>query len=305
MPGAYTHITLANELRAVSRLEAIPGFPEEAIDAVLAEFKFCELGAVSPDYPYLSLADGDAAKWADNMHYTRTGEVIQTGVGLLRQARGEARRKGLAWLLGYTSHVVADVTVHPVVNLRVGPYEENKTTHRTCEMNEDAYIFRRLNVGEVGLSEHLDSGIRSCGSPKKLDRDVEGLWKSILKEVYPEDFAANEPDIHKWHRAFGTVVDAIGEGNHLLPLSRHVAAGVGLTYPARDDLDESFLTGLKTPAGAEEYDIVFDRAVAVAAKTWGVIARGICAGDDLYLAQVGNWNLDTGRDPAGELVFWG
>jgi len=41
--------------------------------------KFCGLGSVSPDYPYLALGDGGAKRWADIMHYTRTGEVIHAG----------------------------------------------------------------------------------------------------------------------------------------------------------------------------------------------------------------------------------
>jgi len=50
MPGAYAHITMVNKLKEPQRLERIPGFPHDAIAAVLKYFKFCELGAVSPDY---------------------------------------------------------------------------------------------------------------------------------------------------------------------------------------------------------------------------------------------------------------
>jgi len=51
--------------------------------------------------------------------------------------------------------VVADVTIHPILELKVGSYAEHKMGHRTCEMHQDAYIFQRLNLGDVGLSEHL------------------------------------------------------------------------------------------------------------------------------------------------------
>ena len=142
MSGAYTHITLQNEMREPSRLEAIPGFPTDAIIAVLDYFKFCELGAVSPDYPYLAVDDGAAAQWADTMHLIRSGEMIKAGIRRLRREEGEAQQKGLAWLLGYSGHVAADVTLHPVIAMKVGPYEENKTAHRVCEMHQDVYIFR-------------------------------------------------------------------------------------------------------------------------------------------------------------------
>ncbi len=68
MPGAYAHMTLVNVRKEPQSLEAIPGFPADAISAVLDYFKFCELGAVSPDYPYLAIGDPGAARWADAMH---------------------------------------------------------------------------------------------------------------------------------------------------------------------------------------------------------------------------------------------
>ena len=40
MPGAYAHITLVNVLKEPRRLEAIPGFPAEAMPAVLDYFKY-------------------------------------------------------------------------------------------------------------------------------------------------------------------------------------------------------------------------------------------------------------------------
>jgi len=49
MPGAYAHITLVNEFRNSERLENIEGFPREAMIALFKWFKYCELGAVSPE----------------------------------------------------------------------------------------------------------------------------------------------------------------------------------------------------------------------------------------------------------------
>jgi len=101
MPGAYAHITLVNQFRDTNRLDRIDGLPTVAKSALFDWFKFCELGAVSPDYPFLAVGDSDAAEWADLMHYTRTGEIIRAGVKHLRLLHGEPQRKCLAWLLGY------------------------------------------------------------------------------------------------------------------------------------------------------------------------------------------------------------
>lgn len=310
MPGAFAHITLANMMKRTERLESIFGSSTEAITSVLDYFKFCELGAVSPDYPYLAVGDSDAAKWADAMHYTRTGEMIKSGIKHIKLLSGEPKRKAFAWLLGYSAHVVTDVTIHPIVQLKVGDYEQNKKEHRVCEMNQDAYIFQRLNLGEVGLSEHLDSGIGSCSDISDddlLDRDIATLWKKMLQDVHPEMFGINPPDIDKWHGGFVYMVDDVAEeGNHLFPLARHVAAGIGLTYPSVADIDQQFIQDLNVPTGNQmDYDLIFDEAIQNVSDLWKTIGLGLYANNIQYMAKIGLWNLDTGRNENDQLVYWG
>ena len=309
MPGAYAHITLVNIIKETPRLEAIPGFPMEAIPAVLDYFKYCELGAVSPDYPYLAIGSKTAARWADAMHYTRTGQMIHAGVKYLQTMQGEPQRKCFAWLLGYSAHVATDVTIHPVVELKVGTYQGHEQQHRICEMHQDAYIFQRMNLGDIGLSEHLDSGILSCCDPEvkhEMDHDVQTLWGSMLRDIHPEEFETNPPDFHKWHRSFKLMLDDFGEeGNKLFAFARHVAAGQGLAYPAVDDIDKQFIDNLTVPTGKENYDTIFNKAISNVESVWQMVAGGVMAGSEDYLTKVGSWDLDTGRNEEGKLVFWG
>jgi len=315
MPGAYAHMTLVNVLKEPERLEAMSNFPNEAIAAVLEYFRFTELGAVSPDYPYLVINDNNAMKWADAMHYTSTGAMIREGVNILKQRNGEEKRKGLAWLLGYVAHVATDVTIHPIVELKVGNYADHKREHRECEMHQDAYIFKRLNLGEIGLSEHLDSGIARCGGQgnrNSLDTAIVTLWEELLKKVHPEQYAANKPDIKTWHHCFMKVVDEIAEeGNRLAPLSRHVAVNAGLTYPAASNVDKKkYIDKLQishppSPANFLSYDRIFDQAVNNVRDMWEIVASAIFHSDSRYLARIGEWDLDTGRDRRdNKLVFW-
>jgi hypothetical protein len=304
MPGAFAHITLVNLLKEPQRLEAIRDFPEAAIPAVLDYFSFCELGAVSPDYPYLALGDKEAARWADAMHYERTGEMIHAGIHVARELDGDAKQIALAWLLGYTAHVGTDVTIHPVVERKVGPYAQNKDAHRICEMHQDAYIFQRLNLGDIGLSEHLDSGICSCGSMDSLHPVIRDIWQQMMKGVHTEEHWQNAPDPDKWHVGFRRVVDIAEEGNRLMPIARHVAADCGFTYPAQEDVDQQFIENLRVPTGYMHYDQIFDAAVNNVTKLWAVVARGVLLGDEAYRTEVANWNLDTGRDANGKLVLW-
>lgn len=315
MPGAYAHMTLVNLLRNTEKLEAIPAFPNKAISAILEYFRFTELGAVSPDYPYLVIGDSNALKWADSMHYTNTGAIIQAGVEVLKNMDREEKRKGLAWLLGYTAHVTMDVTIHPIVELKVGDYAAHKRAHRECEMHQDAYIFQRLNLGEVGLSKHLDSGIGRCSEQTDnhyLDTAIVILWDELLKKTHPQQYVSNKPDIRNWHRCFMSVVDKISKlSNELLPISRHVAVDTGLIYPSKNGIDKKeYIDKLQishNPSSPEflSYDEIFDRAVSNVLEMWDVIATGIFLDDSRYLTQIGDWNLDTGRNSQdGKLVFW-
>lgn len=308
MAGAYAHITLVNIAREPARLEAGPGMPAAAIAALLDWFKYCELGSVSPDYPYLSIG-GNQTVWADRMHCEHSGDMVKAGVQALRSLQGETRRKTCAWLLGYAAHVITDATIHPVVELKVGAYAQNQRAHRECEMHQDAYIFQRLNLGQIGLSEHLDSGIGTCGAtanPAAIDPDIGNIWDEMLRACYPAAHAAAAPQIDRWHRGFRSIVDDIAEeGNRLLPIARHVAVGCGLTYPAASAIDRrACIDELAVPGGRLSYEQVFDKALTHTIEAWHLIADAVFGDDARYQTAFGDWNLDTGRDPAGRLALW-
>ncbi|SFN46625.1 zinc dependent phospholipase C family protein [Nitrosospira briensis] len=306
MSGAYAHLTMVNLAKEPARLEK-QGFTPEAIISVLDYFRFCELGAVSPDYPYLDIAHPNACHWADRMHYQKTGDMVKAGIELIRKLDGVPQRKAFAWLLGYTSHVVTDTTIHPVVELKVGEYQKNKDKHRICEMHQDAYIFQRLNLGEIGLAEHLDSGIWGCCDKPdsgKLDPVITSTWQSMLETCYASAYQTDPPVIDNWHGSFKFVVDKAEEGNALPPFARHVAVNIGLTYPAVANLDTQYLEELATPLGAMSYDQIFDRAMQNVLIAWSYIADAVFKNNDIYRTAAVDWNLDTGRDATGSYVYW-
>jgi hypothetical protein len=202
---------------------------------------------------------------------------------------------------------VTDVTIHPVVELKVGEYQKNKGRHRICEMHQDAYIFQQLNIGEIGLAEHLDSGIWGCcdtpGSGK-LDAAIISTWQGMLETCYSAAYQAHPPVIDDWHGSFKFIVDKAEEGNALPPFARHVAANIGLTYPAITDLDHQYLQKLEPPLGTMHYDQIFDRAMENVLDAWAHVADAVFRNSNTYQMAAANWNLDTGRDPTGRYVYW-
>lgn len=80
-----------------------------------------------------------------------------------------------------------------------------------------------------------------------------------------------------------------------------------LSYPAYEAIDHQFVAGQLVPAEKPvhlDYDDIFDLAVGNVAAVWMLVERLVSADDLTGLPALGEWNLDTGRDEQGKLVFW-
>jgi len=311
MPGPYVHITLLHELMRPGTLESIFSPSSRYGASLTTYFPFCALGAVSPDYPNLARGDRAASGWADAMHCSRACEMITSGIRHVRASRGPVRDKQLAWLLGYCAHVVADVTIHPVVQAKVGLYSENQRHHRICEMNQDSYIYRRMNLGEIGVSDSFARIVAQCSSASdrtQLDSDIVTLWEGMLKEVHPELYGTHQPDSASWHREFIAAVDGQTAGAAgLFPLAAVIATKMDLAYPAYDAVDRQYIDGQKVSSKTRHllhYDRIFDCAAENVAAIWRLVERTVCDENVFNLPVFGDWNLDSGLDELGRVVFW-
>lgn len=303
MPGAFAHITAGNEAGTNDSLNKL-NIPPQAKLILSRQKKFIELGCVSPDYPYLSVTDPSQANWADKMHYKKSGDILKAAVRHVRTISDSSEQeKAFAWVCGYAAHVIADITIHPVVERKVGPYQKNQNAHRKCEMNQDSYIWKRMNLGQIGLADRIKDNIGACSAEDdSLDETIHQVWLKALSEVHPDAAATNPPDINKWHKSFVTVVDTAEESYRLFPIARHVAVNCGLTYPLANEVDDQFISNLDTPLGEQHYDDIFDRAVKNICHYWTVIANAIFT--DGSLDPILNWNLDNGKCQNGYITAW-
>jgi len=305
MAGGFVHLTVVAFARG--RLAEVEGLTLDD-KRRLSQFEtFMDVGAVGPDYPYL----GGQSEWADKMHYRSTGEAIRNGVRALRRLGKDMPIRSLAWLLGYGAHVATDLTIHPIVERKVGVYAEHKTEHRTCEMHQDAYIWPRRNLGEIGLADYFRDTITPCSTDDgSLHPDVVRIWEEMLQATYPEDFKVDVPDFSKWNRGFKRIVDTVDDLGSLVPITRHVLASKGAAYPKSDEVNREFIDGLDTPEGKMGYDAVFDRAVSSVVGIWTVLGRALHAptGEELEtsLSSIPDGNLDTGRHLAEpeKFIYW-
>lgn len=309
MPGAFAHITLVNEASSLNNLKSI-ALNEQALDAILSWLEYIELGAVSPDYPYLALGE-EHKYWADCIHvHYKTREIVFKGIEELRKIQdGEEKDKVFSWLCGFVAHIITDSVIHPVVEKKVGHYVGNEKKHRICEMHQDAYIYKRLNLGQIGMAEHLKSGIKTCHQKENealLYIPVKTVWKEMLKSASPEEYAKNEPDVDTWHKCFYTIVNAVEEGYKLFPLARHITIGAGLTYPVEDAIEEDeYIKNLAVPFDKTmDYDVIFDKAIHEVLQSWKILGDAAYGNDNVYMAYFKNWNLDNGKDTNDTLTYW-
>ncbi|MFA5426770.1 MAG: zinc dependent phospholipase C family protein [Sulfurimonas sp.] len=308
MPGAFAHLTLVNLAAGDNKLDQAELNVSSKI-AISENIPYIELGAVSPDYPYLAISIlEDNAKWADYMHLdNKTDVLIDTGIKYLQSLDGTEKDKAFAWLCGLVSHIVADVVIHPVVELKVGPYHGNEKAHRICEMHQDAHIYKRMELGAIGLSEHLSTGIGKCSfdsDKDKIDPLIKDIWMKMLRAIRPNEFNEDVPNIDAWHEAFNKNVGLFEEGHKLHPLARHVAVNAGMTYPDEDNIDIQYIENLTVPNGTMNYDDIADIAVDKIVQAWKRIGDAVYMDDSSLLTHFGGWNLDSGRDTNNQLVYW-
>lgn len=326
MAGGYTHLTLLRSAirQATNKVYTQP-HPFEPWERRLADVlemwgRYAFLGSVSPDYPYLGL-DPD---WADLMHKGKANVLIGHAIASIHaECNGSPDSVGwqqrFAWILGFVTHVIADVVIHPVVNIKVGKYEEHKEDHRRCEMTQDVWIYREIVGLDLHFSDHMKGEIRGCGRPFDLDDGVEELWADCLQKTYGRRPGGDQIDM--WHASFLKLVDFAEAGRKIPVFGRHLVAGAA-AYPDKSELNEEFLFDLKVPTDkavdAQEQPVsftetrsfadIYKKALSHVDELWSALGRDLFTGPSLgreCLQIIGDWSLDTGIDNASRnLRLW-
>ncbi|MBF0329923.1 MAG: zinc dependent phospholipase C family protein [Nitrospirae bacterium] len=285
--------------------------------------QWLQAGAVGPDYPYLHhmlTSHDDSDSWADLLHYNNTGEVVRSGAKHLRdryktEKDSKEFQRTAAWLFGYASHVVLDASIHPVVRAIVGEYAENKTDHRVCEMYMDSYIFKETYGIELDNSEWVDY-LRHLTDKKtgKMDNAVVSLWRKMLQEVYPKEYAKNPPQVEGWHEEYVKKLDGADID---VGFFRHIAGKEGLVYvpstkiPAKER--ETYIVNAEIPEKnkfnekTQAYSKIFDFGVGNIVTIWEQLNTAIVGTGDTLIASLPNWNLDTGttdKEGKGDATLW-
>ncbi|MDC0609747.1 zinc dependent phospholipase C family protein [Vibrio sp.] len=305
MPGTFAYIAALHLATEPSKLAGLGSMPNEAKKILSTYSRYAELGALSPDYPYLIFGDREQNRWAELMHSEKVGELIRSFIFHISSASTSEKNRCFAWLAGYVSHVITDITIHPVIERCVGRYSENKLNYRMCEIHQDTHLQHYLGLEEFEFLQRIKSDIVSCHedkNPHLADDAIRNFWSMALTEVYSGYSAKSLPNINLWHKTFVSKMDEFYSLVTDFPLAHHAVKKYGIIPPDKSELDGSFLTELKTPLGIMHYDEIFNRTVDNIQYYLTELAKVIFSeGDDQIFL---NWNLATGRCPDGTYTAW-
>jgi len=310
MAGAFCHWMVIEEAQAK--------LPAGDYSTILGQKKnFVAIGAVGPDYPYLSELKGNLLKihsWADRMHYENTLEFVKNGLSeLLSMNREDENFKiCLAWLCGYVSHLLADSITHPVVNAIVGgAYIFTSSDHRICEMTQDTYIFYKIKEVDISNGAYVEllDGCSDSGNKDRIHPAIKNFWPGILKKTHPGAIAHfDKIDPDRWHKAYRATLSLASTP---IPIFRHIGEALNLVYKKFDEIqpdeEKRYISEIKLPkrkTAGNFREHAFDKTVEKVAEIWQELFADIEANDSSNCATyLGNWNLDTGLDE-DELHFW-
>jgi hypothetical protein len=309
MAGAFTHFTICD---VAKRKRSAIGY--ELWRLLNRHSQFLSLGAGSPDLPYLCFKTGEV-NWADVMHYEKTNSVAASGFNEIREAW--ASRKGgdevkLVWLLGYVSHLVADATIHPIVQAIVGDYEHHKEEHRLCEMTQDPLIFDLEKNTDMTYAE-FSSILKFCSQSEHF-ADLMDFWKRQLLIAYGEK--GEEPHPELWFSTYTTAIDAAEGGSDVVGLFRHLGIGTNYIYKPKEDIVrdypeyyEKYFDKVKLPDGNLGHFPAdgFERTVNNVVAAWELLYSGLNFPTMVVSNTIKDWNLDTGVDMdsrSNEVTYW-
>ncbi|MCL2658576.1 MAG: zinc dependent phospholipase C family protein [Betaproteobacteria bacterium] len=324
MAGIFTHLAVVRSIYAdYYRLSGISELTPEIKFALQMYANFVDLGSVSPDTPYFYAAslDEEANSWSNVMHYWRTGDFIREAISRLREEDYTQKdtQKAIAWLFGYTAHVITDLTVHPIIELRVGPYATNKEQHRFCELQQDAYMFFHTLGMDAASSDYIKSaGLKSCTNgpnSEELHSKVADLWEQCASAIKPSSsdvdyvFGAiptTPPKPKIWFRWFCQMIDKGEEEAYQIPVLSYFLLKYGFALPKdQNAIDMSYVSNLATPDGGRaDFPAIFEMTVNNTIKYWGELAAALRK-ESPKPFSLPNGNLDSGKiTQTDTLIFW-
>lgn len=308
---------------------ALPDVQEAAVGARIPSI--CYLGAIGPDIHYLAgslvrasilgsrYKGGVLGKspWADLLHYNWSGDFLIEVMRLAARSRSpELQQRALAYAMGYVTHIIGDIIVHPFVNSFAGAYHEQTDPtqffslgmHFWVEMCQDAWTAKRFFARDVSRGGQQPWGAYLRGALQDLTTTFEGesllgLLQSAARTVYGLSDDAVLAFGSEYESGLSGMLKFVnGTGYYRL-----LYAALRMT----PRLEERFVSyTASADASSQRFEITYDRVVGFAEN----VATHLCKlaleyfesllqqapkeTQDVHYARLRadlkNWDLDTG-----------
>ena len=282
MAGPMTHMLVS---QAASDLKVIKALDPRLKNLLIRHQRFLLMGSVGPDLPaVLDALTSDHV--SDRMHDGNLPVRVPTNT-TARELYRTLKAAGsigpeLAFLLGYVSHSVVDVFVHPIVNAIV---DGNSMEHRHCETCQDSLLFHDYMGQNIKANDYL-SWLAACQQEPDELAAVLNAWQPIVDRCY------GHHSCQTWFAKYTTAFS----------LSRQLVYYAGWSYPAPSQISASdvqrFYSQVPLPvldtAGHFKRD-VFQRAVDHVLSLWQqIFLRLVDPGHNDIDDVVRDWDLNNG-----------
>jgi hypothetical protein len=312
------------------------------VDDVLEENStYMELGSIGPDLPYYESMAKSAVnllldrsdkplgieQWSYQLHSKDPNvfplkmiEIIWKETVVEKEEWEEDDYRKFAFVCGYLTHMAADHTIHPLVNVIAGPYYKRgdaRERHRNCEVYQDVYIYgefkERMNLKgfyEEGFNYWCDI-VQEISYSNSFGIDNTPVWfRYLIKKSFVEAHAVtpSEDSIENWVDGTllflrglnnaGPFLKAFKDINEKGPESEKYKENINLETPTRIT-DEDLKSIHSQVVAGRNYESFFNEAVKLSCIYIKAAYKIYCAEDlddnvrDNFKKVVRNADLGT------------
>ncbi len=275
------------------------------------------LGALAPDFCFYSSgnfrkrvtdsrrqqqlsplqAQNHNPQWADLLHFNRSGDVLLAFLEHIAQIPSPAvRSQGLAFAMGYLSHIATDIALNPCIHTLAATYNQEKRSGAFAPLGIRFYI-------ELCLDEHIarkyfhrplyewlnqpwgqyiEPAAKSVATPNTLAAQVLDLFVSAAEITY--DFTAEQKLAFRQDSLTG------------LRQLRSYLAGHGMFLPhiinilTRKRLNDPIVASIENTQ-SEAGTVTFENAIGYAVR----LSEHLCRRAISYYASLRNANASAGE----------
>lgn len=272
MPGSIVHVLLG--IRLLDRWHGASEAPFRSHVPALRDAFLT--GSLAPD---MGMLPGGDPLLSDLAHYVRSGQLSRT---LVAEARTE-RERAFAW--GWFAHVLADVLIHPLINLKAGEvrgaagpltFADDPALHVAVELGFDQSLFerwRRLRLGPLPPA--------SAYAPL-LQRSFQLVYGHALGH---RSIRKSLTAWRRWHRGWFRLAGAGNDRTGWLGLLAYRSVRALVRLASERSVTRALLHPLApSPEGSER----MERALHEFPRRFDEYGSN-------YLRSLPDYNLDTGR----------